>query len=81
MAAHAWERRHRGLGMAEQTAVRAHPASRALGAGTLTRYDLDSTGTSVNGISVRGKIPLSGRSILRIADEEFILATDKDLLL
>lgn len=44
-------------------------------------YDLESTGTYVNGERVKGKVPLVGRSIVRIAGKEFVVTNDKDYLL
>ncbi len=44
-------------------------------------YDLDSTGTSVNGVPVTNKVPLVGRSVLEVAGDEFMFATEKDLLI
>lgn len=44
-------------------------------------YDLDSTGTSVNGQRVKGKVPLVGRSIVRVGSKEFVITNDKGNLL
>ena len=44
-------------------------------------YDLDSTGTHVNGERVRGKLPLIGRNIVRVGNKELIITSDKDNLI
>lgn len=44
-------------------------------------YDLDSTGTHVNGERVKGKLPLIGRNIVRVGSKEFVITSDKDNLL
>jgi tetratricopeptide (TPR) repeat protein/tRNA A-37 threonylcarbamoyl transferase component Bud32 len=44
-------------------------------------YDLESTGTHVNGERVNGKLPLIGRSIVRVGNKEFIITNDKDNLI
>lgn len=44
-------------------------------------YDLDSTGTYVNGERVQGKLPLIGRCIVRVGSKEFDITSDKDNLI
>ena len=44
-------------------------------------YDLDSTGTHVNGERVKGKLPLIGRNIVRVGNKELIITSDKDNLI
>ena len=44
-------------------------------------HDLASTGTYVNGERVKGKVPLIGRSIVRIGGKEFVVTADKDNLI
>ena len=44
-------------------------------------YDLDSTGTYVNDERVKGKVPLIGRSIVRVGSKEFVITSDKDNLI
>jgi pSer/pThr/pTyr-binding forkhead associated (FHA) protein len=44
-------------------------------------YDLNSTGTHVNGQRVSGKLPLVGRSLVRIGDKELIITSEKGILL
>ncbi len=44
-------------------------------------YDLASTGTYVNGERVKEKLPLVGRSTVRIGSKEFIITSDKDNLI
>lgn len=44
-------------------------------------YDLDSTGTYVNGERVKGKLPLIGRNIVRVGSHEFVITSDKDNLI
>jgi hypothetical protein len=44
-------------------------------------YDLDSVGTYANGERVKGKLPLVGRSIVRIGSKEFVITSDKDNLI
>jgi serine/threonine protein kinase len=44
-------------------------------------YDLNSTGTHVNGQRVSGKLPLIGRSIVRIGGKELIITSEKGILL
>jgi tetratricopeptide (TPR) repeat protein/tRNA A-37 threonylcarbamoyl transferase component Bud32 len=44
-------------------------------------YDLESTGTQVNGQRVKGKTPLIGRNIVRIGSKEFVITNDKDSLI
>jgi len=44
-------------------------------------YDLESTGTYVNGERVRGKLPLIGRNIVRIGGKEFVITSDKGNLI
>jgi tetratricopeptide (TPR) repeat protein len=44
-------------------------------------YDLESTGTYVNGERVKGKAPLIGRNIVRIGNKEFVITSDKDALI
>ena len=44
-------------------------------------YDLDSTGTQVNGERVKGKTPLIGRNIVRVGSKEFVITNDKDNLI
>ncbi len=49
--------------------------------GDVWLYDLGSTGTNVNGERVKGKMPLIGRSIVRIGGKEFVVTSDKDNLI
>jgi len=44
-------------------------------------YDLNSTGTHVNGQQVSEKLPLVGRSLVRIGGNELIITSEKDILL
>jgi serine/threonine protein kinase len=44
-------------------------------------YDLDSTGTYINGERVKGKVPLIGRNSVRIGNKEFMITSDKDSLI
>jgi tetratricopeptide (TPR) repeat protein len=44
-------------------------------------YDLDSTGTYVNGERVKGKLALIGRNIVRIGGKEFVITSDKENLI
>lgn len=44
-------------------------------------YDLNSTGTYVNGQRVSGKLPLIGRSTVRIGGKELIITSEKGILL
>ncbi len=44
-------------------------------------YDLDSTGTHVNGERVKGKLPLIGRNIVRVGNKELVITSDKDNLI
>jgi len=44
-------------------------------------YDLESTGTRVNGERVKGKLPLIGRNIVRVGSKEFVITNDKDSLI
>src|ERR1017187_1630847 len=44
-------------------------------------YDLNSTGTHVNGQRVSGKLPLVGRSLVRIGGKELIITSEKGILL
>jgi tetratricopeptide (TPR) repeat protein/tRNA A-37 threonylcarbamoyl transferase component Bud32 len=44
-------------------------------------YDLESTGTHVNGVRVKGKLPLIGRNIVRVGSKEFVITSDKDNLI
>ena len=44
-------------------------------------YDLQSTGTFVNGERVKGKLPLIGRNIVRVGSTEFVITSDKDNLI
>ena len=44
-------------------------------------YDLNSTGTYLNGERVNGKVPLVGRNIVRIGNKEFNITSDKDSLI
>ncbi len=44
-------------------------------------YDLESTGTYVNGERIKGKCPLIGRSIVRIGTREFVITADKGSLI
>jgi serine/threonine protein kinase len=44
-------------------------------------YDLNSTGTYVNGERIKGKVPLIGRNIVRIGNKEFVITSDKDRLI
>ena len=44
-------------------------------------YDLESTGTHVNGERVSGKLPLVGRNAILVGSNEFIITTDEDSLL
>lgn len=44
-------------------------------------YDLESTGTYLNGERVKGKAPLIGRNTIRIGTKEIMVMTDKDNLL
>jgi len=44
-------------------------------------YDLNSTGTFVNGERVKGKVPLVGRNFVRIGNKEYVIASDKDSLI
>ncbi len=43
-------------------------------------YDLDSTGTYVNGEIVKGKMPLVGKNIIRIGNSEYEFTNDKTKL-
>ena len=40
-------------------------------------YDLESTGTQVNGERVKGKFPLIGRNIVRVGNKDFVITADK----
>jgi pSer/pThr/pTyr-binding forkhead associated (FHA) protein len=44
-------------------------------------YDLGSTGTRVNDLLVKGKVPLVGLNTIRIAGLEYNVAADTDKLL
>src|ERR1035437_3305105 len=44
-------------------------------------YDLNSTGTHVNGQRVSGKLPLIGRSTVHIGGKELIITSEKGILL
>ena len=44
-------------------------------------YDLGSTGTCVNDLLVKGKVPLVGLNTIRIAGLEYNIAADTDKLL
>ena len=44
-------------------------------------YDLESTGTYVNGERVKGKVPLVGRSTVRVGNREYVLTSDKEALI
>jgi pSer/pThr/pTyr-binding forkhead associated (FHA) protein len=44
-------------------------------------YDLESTGTHVNNVRVKGKLPLIGRNIVRVGSKEFVITSDKDNLI
>jgi serine/threonine protein kinase len=44
-------------------------------------YDLDSTGTYLNGELVKGKAPLVGRNVVRIGSKEFVITSDRDNLI
>ena len=44
-------------------------------------YDLESTGTYVNNVRVKGKLPLIGRNIVRVGSKEFVIISDKDNLI
>ncbi len=44
-------------------------------------YDLGSTGTYVNGVRVEGKVPLIGRTVLRVGGKECIITSDKNKLI
>lgn len=44
-------------------------------------YDLESTGTFINGVRVYGKSPLVGKNIIRIGEAEFEMTNDKTKLL
>lgn len=44
-------------------------------------YDLESTGTQVNGQRVKGKTPLVSRNIVRVGNKEFVITNDKDNLI
>jgi len=44
-------------------------------------YDLESTGTFVNGERVIEKMPLVGRNIVRIGNKEFVITSDKENLI
>lgn len=44
-------------------------------------YDLESTGTYVNGEWVKGRVPLIGNNEVRIGNKQFIITSDKDALI
>ncbi|KAB2637849.1 MAG: FHA domain-containing protein [Verrucomicrobia bacterium] len=44
-------------------------------------YDLNSTGTYLNGERIEGKVPLIGRNIVRIGNKEFNITSDQDGLI
>jgi serine/threonine protein kinase len=44
-------------------------------------YDLESTGTFVNGERVMGKTPLVGRSTVRVGSREYVITSDKEALI
>lgn len=44
-------------------------------------YDLESTGTYLNGERVKGKAPLIGRNTIRLGTKEIVVTSEKDNLL
>lgn len=44
-------------------------------------YDLESTGTYLNGQRMKGKMPLIGRNTIRVGSKEMVVTSDKDNLL